>query len=114
MPGDAAPHYNPRGPINDGALRDKVAAPDPGSVPLDTDSETTGMPTPRSVEREADRDQAAAAQRAVPKLDRDRAGATNARGYLAPQNVRGIAIAIGAAVLLLVAIGLLVYATLPG
>ncbi|HEY0526676.1 MAG TPA: hypothetical protein VGD08_25015 [Stellaceae bacterium] len=114
MPNEAASHYNPRGPIDDGALRDKVAAPDPGAAPLDADSETTGMPTPRDAERQADRAQAAAAQRAVPKLDRSREVATNVRGHLAPESMRAIVIAIGAAVLLVVAIGLLVYATLPG
>jgi hypothetical protein len=114
MAGEAAPHYNPRGPIDDGALRDKVAVSDPGAAPLDADSETTGMPTPRDVERQADREQAAVAQRAVPKLDRSRQVATNDRGHLAPESTRGIVIAVAAAALLLVVVGLLVYATLPG
>src|SRR3954454_18666537 len=114
MPDDAGSQYNPRGSTDTDALRDKVAAPDPCAVSSDADSETTGMPTPRNIERQTDRAQAATAQRAVPKLDRSREVATNVRGHLAPESRRALGIAIGAAVLLVVAIGLLVYATLPG
>jgi hypothetical protein len=114
MPADAVSDYNPRGPIDDDALRDKVAAPDPSAASLDADSEATGTPTPQAAERRSDRAQEAVAQRAVPKLDRSREVATNVRGNLAPESTRAIAIAVGAAVVLIVAIGLLVYATLPG
>jgi hypothetical protein len=58
--------------IDTDAMRDKVDAPDPAAAPMDTDNEAAGTPTPVAVAEAADRQQMAAAQRAVPRLDRSR------------------------------------------
>jgi hypothetical protein len=58
-----------------GDLRDKVAAPDPAAAPTDADSEAAGAAS-GAARAVADREQARVAQRAVPKLDPDRAVST--------------------------------------
>jgi hypothetical protein len=58
--------------IDRGAMRDKVVVVDPAAAPMDTDNEAAGAPTPELVAETADRRQMAAAQRAVPTLDRSR------------------------------------------
>jgi hypothetical protein len=67
-PGDAKTNER----IDSGAMRDKVVAFDPAAVPMDTDNEAAGAPTPFAVAEAADRRQMEAAQRAVPTLDRSR------------------------------------------
>jgi hypothetical protein len=62
-----------------GALRDKVAAPDPTAVPLATDSEASGSATPGSVANAAAAAQAALAGKAVPRRDPSRAISAAAR-----------------------------------
>ncbi len=58
--------------IDRGDLRDKVAAPDPAQASFEADSEAAGFPDGAAV-RAADAEQAHKAQRAVPRLDPDRA-----------------------------------------
>ncbi len=61
--------------IDRGDLRDKVAAPDPARASFEADSEAAGFPDGAAV-RAADAEQARKAQRAVPRLDPDRAVST--------------------------------------
>lgn len=67
---------------DEGALRDKVAVGDPTAAPAATDSETTGTPTPAAATEQAAHRQSAAAHRAVPRLDRDRAVSTAEHPWL--------------------------------
>jgi hypothetical protein len=55
--------------IDAGEMRDKVDVSDPAAAPMDTDNEAAGAPTPAAADV-ADREQAAAAQRAVPERDK--------------------------------------------
>jgi hypothetical protein len=54
--------------IDRGELRDKVDADDPAAVPMDTDAEAAGTPTPPEAD-EIDCEQAARAKRRVPHPD---------------------------------------------
>ena len=73
--------------IDEGALRDKVAAPDPAAVSQDADSEAGAAPSAGERQR-ADAAQARLAQQKVPRLDPDRAVSTHDRDYVAPERRR--------------------------
>lgn len=95
----------------EGDLRDKVAALDPAAAPEEGDSEAGGAGM-RGAARGADRRQARAAQRAVPRLDAGRAVSTaeyprkRRDGALAPLTVAGLVVA--------VLVGVALWLTLPG
>jgi hypothetical protein len=57
--------------IDHNELRDKVAADDPAIVPMDTDAEAAGTPTPPEADA-LDYAQAASAKRRVPHPDPSR------------------------------------------
>jgi hypothetical protein len=73
-----------------GVLRDKVAVPDPAAVPLEADSEAAGTPAVGGATAAADAAQAAIADRAVPRLDPDRAVSTHDRLDETPDRYRSI------------------------
>jgi hypothetical protein len=95
----------------EGDLRDKVAVLDPAAAPEQGDAEAGGAAM-RGASRGADRRQAQAAQRAVPKLDASRAVSTAEH----PEKRRYAALGPLAAAGVFVAalVGVALWLTLPG
>ena len=97
--------------IQEGDLRDKVAARAPAAAPEQGDAEAGGN-TMRGAARGADHRQAQAAKRAVPKLDASRAVATNEHPGKRRYGAFGPLAAAG--VLVVGLVGVALWLTLPG
>jgi hypothetical protein len=98
--------------IDRGGLRDKVAAPDPSTVPLQTDAEAAGTPPDPAALRQAHTEQRSAALAAVEHLDPDRAVSTHDQDQEAPRRRSARAVLVMLAVVV-VALALIAAVLLP-